>query len=62
MPPGSADEISGDGNNSLSHLRYYEISIYGNKYSSVFHKRQNVVLIQQDQVENDGGGGSLKIF
>lgn len=50
MPPGSADEISGDGN-IYFHVCVTNIIIYGYKYHSVFNERQNVALIQQNKYE-----------
>lgn len=52
MPPGSADEISGDGNIYFHICVIAMIIIYGNKYSLVFNERQNVLLIEQNQVQN----------
>lgn len=51
MPPGSADEISGDGKIYFHICVTAMIIIYGNKYSPVCNERQNVVLIQQKQVQ-----------
>lgn len=50
MPPGSADEISGDGN-IYFHVCVTNIIIHGYKYHSVFNERQNVALIQQNKYE-----------